>query len=219
MSEEGMIPEQAQEESSGTQSAIEDAAGKETAVEQALSFEEQLEQLRQELEAAECKAIENYEQWLRSVAEMRNYKKRIEQERANLIRDANAALISHLLPVIDDFERAMAVLPNKELLRFTWIEGVAMIFHRFQSILEQHGLQAIEAIEHPFDPYFHDAILYEEVDMDHDQIVLEELQKGYKLHDRVLRPTLVKVGRGVESSPEETTEDQPEQESPTPDEE
>jgi len=156
---------------------------------------EDIEALQQELEEERRKASEQYDQWLRSVAELRNYKKRVEQERQQVIRGANATLVSHLLPALDDFERAMAVLPDEKLARFSWVEGILLVYRRILAVLEQHGLQAIEAVGQPFDPYVHDAILFEEVPADRDQVVLAELQRGYKLHERLLRPALVKVGK------------------------
>ncbi len=163
---------------------------------------EKVEELRRELEEAKGKAAENYDQWLRSVAELRNYKKRVDQERENQSREANAALIAQLLPVLDDLDRAMHSLPDEKLLHFSWIEGILLIYRRLQLVLEQFGLKPVEAVGKPFDPYMHEAILYEEVPAEKDQLVLADLQKGYKLYDRVLRPTLVKVGRAVTPAPE-----------------
>lgn len=174
----------------------------------------EIDSLRQQLEEECAKASEYYDQWLRSVAELRNYKKRVQQEQQQLIREANAELVSHLLPVLDDFERAMTVLPDAQLRQFTWVEGIQLIYHRLQSILQQHGLQAIEALGQPFDPYFHEGILYEQVSANQDQIVLQELQRGYKFQERVLRPTLVKVGRAMEGAAEQ--EEQEMQEPPVP---
>ncbi len=160
---------------------------------------EETEALRRELEEEKKKSAEYYDQWLRSVAELRNYKKRVEQEREQMAQEATSGLVLRLLPLLDDFERALAVLPDEKLLRFSWIEGVILIYRRLQAVLEQHGLRAIEAAGKPFDPYFHEAILFEEVPAEQDGLVLTELQKGYKLGDRVLRPALVKVGKGRET--------------------
>ncbi|MGB9724173.1 MAG: nucleotide exchange factor GrpE [Chloroflexia bacterium] len=157
---------------------------------------EEAEDLRRELEEERKKSAEYYDQWLRSVAELRNYKKRIEQEREQMAQEAASGLVLRLLPILDDFERALAVLPDEKLLRFSWIEGVMLIYRRLQAVLEQSGLRAIEAVGKPFDPYIHEAVLFEEVPAEQDGLVLAELQKGYRLGDRVLRPALVKVGKG-----------------------
>ncbi len=162
---------------------------------------EETEALRRELEEERKKSAEYYDQWLRSVAELRNYKKRVEQEREQMAREAASGLVLRLLPILDDFERALAVLPDEKLLRFSWIEGVVLIYRRLQAILEQHGLRAIEAAGKPFDPYLHEAVLFEEVPAEQDGRVLAELQKGYKLGERVLRPALVKVGKALPATP------------------
>ncbi len=153
------------------------------------------EALRQALEEEKKKSAEYYDQWLRSVAELRNYKKRVEQEREQMAQEAAAGLVLRLLPILDDFERALAVLPDEKLLRFSWIEGVALIYRRLQATLEQDGLRAIESVGKPFDPYVHEAVFFEEAPAEQDSLVLAELQKGYRLRERVLRPALVKVGR------------------------
>ena len=167
-----------------------------------ISPDEEIAALRQQLEEEQKKSGETYDQYLRSVAELRNYKKRVEQERDQLAREASTGLIARLLPVLDDFDRAMAVLPDEQLLHLSWIEGIALIYRRFQAIMEQAGLRSIEAVGQPFDPYLHEAILYDEVPADQDGIVLVDLQKGYKLLDRVLRPTLVKVGKAAAAATE-----------------
>ncbi len=168
-----------------------------------VSPEEELATLRRQLEEEKAKSAETYDQYLRSVAELRNYKKRVEQEREQQAREAGAGLISRLLPVLDDFDRAMTVLPDEKLLHLSWIEGIVLIYRRLQAVLEQSGVRPIEAVGQPFDPYQHEAILYEEVPPDQDGVVLHELQKGYKLYERVLRPTLVKVGKAAASPPPE----------------
>jgi molecular chaperone GrpE len=183
------------------------------------------EALRRELEEEKKKSAEYYDQWLRSVAELRNYKKRVEQEREQMAQEAASGLLLRLLPILDDFERALAVLPDEKLLRFSWIEGVMLIYRRLLATLEQHGLRAMETVGKPFDPYFHEAVLFEEVPAGQDGLVLAELQKGYKLGDRVLRPALVKVGKSTaaaetpaqaESSPEEKAQQKAESDQNTP---
>jgi molecular chaperone GrpE len=161
------------------------------------SLQQELAALCQQLEEEKKKAAENYDQYLRSVAELRNYKKRAEQEREQWAREANADLLARLMPILDDFDRAMVILPDEQLRHLSWIEGIALIYRRLQVALEQAGLRPIEALNQPFNPYYHEAILYEEAPAEQDGIVLADLQKGYKLYDRVLRPTLVKVGKAM----------------------
>lgn len=129
--------------------------------------------------------------WQRAQADFANFKKRIEQERAEFAKFANSALMSSLLPVIDDFERALE--NASEQIDSGWIAGIELIYRKLLTELENQGLSKIEADGQDFDPNFHQAVLYEEGD---EGKVIEELQKGYMLHDRLLRPTMVKVGKG-----------------------
>ncbi len=116
------------------------------------------------------------DKWLRAVADYKNFKRRAEQERAELIRGASAGLLLKLLPVVDDIERAAASAPAER-------------------ILESEGVTAIAALGQEFDPNQHEAVIYEDTGDGSDGRVVAELQKGYKLRDRVLRPTMVKVGK------------------------
>lgn len=154
----------------------------------------QAELLAKELEQERAKAKEYLENWQRAEAELRNYRRRVDQERADFSKQANSRLIQRLLPVVDDFERALTTMPNA-LHTLTWAQGIVHIYRKFMTVLEQEGVRPIEAVGKPFDPKYHEAILYEEgSDGSADQVVAE-LQRGYMLHDRVLRPALVKVGR------------------------
>ena len=136
--------------------------------------------------------------WQRAQADLSNFRKRVEQEREDLIRQANAGVISSILPVLDDLERALANVEPR-LVGLTWIDGVRLVYHRLRSVLESHGVVTIDAIGKEFDPREHEAMLYGEGD---EGIVVGELQKGYKLHERLLRPALVRVGQGQGSQPE-----------------
>ena len=147
--------------------------------------------LRAELEAARARADEHYRSWQRSAADFANFKRRVDEEK----RFAERWLIRDLLPALDDFERAWAALP-RELRSLTWIEGVWQVNAKLLAVLQQHGLTAIEDAQgKPFDPLQHEAVLHEEGDPSEQTEVAAELQRGYRLHDRVLRPALVKVGR------------------------
>ena len=177
------------------------AAVQEVSVEEATAVEEasELETLRKELEEAKAKAAEYLEGWQRTQAEFANFKKRNEQERKELLKMANATLITKLLPIFDDFERAFQTLP-KSLLNFTWIDGIALIYRRLQAILEAEGLSVIETEGQDFDPLLHEAVTYEESDDHEEGQIIGEVQKGYKLGDRVLRPALVRVAKGKSAS-------------------
>jgi len=145
--------------------------------------------------------------WQRAEADFSNYKKRAEQEKSELVNSASTGLILSVLPVLDDLERALASLPPK-LAGLTWVDGVRLIHRKLRAILEAQGLSEIEAAGQPFDPSLHEAVGHQEGE---EGMVIEEVQKGYKLKDKVLRPTLVVVGKGnegkaEEEKPEEATE-------------
>ena len=155
----------------------------------------ELEALRQELEEAKAQAAEYLDGWQRARAEFANYKKRNEQERQELFKLANTTLITRLLPIFDDFERAFQTLPSN-LLSLTWIDGVALIYRRLQAILDGEGLTPMETEGQSFDPLLHEAVTYEESAEHEEGQIIGEVQRGYKLGDRVLRPALVRVAKG-----------------------
>ena len=148
--------------------------------------------LEAELARARAQAAEYLDQWRRAVAELSNARKRMEREREEMTRLSNQLLLTRLLPVLDDLERAMAALPP-DMLRFSWVEGVAYIQRKLWLTLEGEGLKRIQAAGQPFDPQRHEAVLREETTTCPDGQVMAELQTGYELHGRVLRPALVKV--------------------------
>ncbi len=132
--------------------------------------------------------------WQRAEADFVNYKRRVKQERDEARRLANAALIINILPVLDDLERALASL-NIQLVGLTWFDGIRLIYRKLQLVLESAGVSQIEAEGQPFDPRFHEAVMYGEGE---EGKVVAEVQRGYKLNDRVLRPAMVIVGKGKE---------------------
>ncbi|RRR73681.1 MAG: nucleotide exchange factor GrpE [Candidatus Viridilinea halotolerans] len=153
-----------------------------------------LTELEARLAQAEAQATEYKDQWLRTTADFKNFKRRTELERSEMIRSASSALIMKLLPVMDDFERAIANIPP-EIAETPWWGGTQLIAQKLRTVLESEGVTAIEAVGNEFDPNLHEAVLYEDAE-GQDGLVTDELQRGYKLGDRVLRPSMVKVGRG-----------------------
>jgi molecular chaperone GrpE len=133
--------------------------------------------------------------WQRAEADFSNYKKRTEQERDELRRFGNVSLIINLLPVIDDFERAFSSL-DSHLASLSWFDGIYLIYRKLQQLLENAGVKPIESEGQTFDPRYHEAVAHVEGE---DGKVLSEVQRGYKLHDRVLRPAMVVVGKGKAS--------------------
>ncbi|MGC8839211.1 MAG: nucleotide exchange factor GrpE [Anaerolineae bacterium] len=190
--EQEFTPERDVEQGPGSQQPAEAPA--EAAAEAPAREAENLARLQAALEEARKQADEYLDQWRRSVAEFSNYRKRVEKERQEFAQQANARLISRLLVLLDDFERAFATLPPA-LMNLTWIEGLHLIYRKLQVILEGEGLEAMETVGKPFDPLEHEAVTYEEVEGVEDGQVIGEVQKGYRLHGRVLRPALVRVAR------------------------
>ena len=168
------------------------AGEQQTAPDGAASTEQGAQSLEEQLVALRSEQEEQFRGWQRTQADFVNYRRRVEQERAELIKSAEAALIHDLLPVLDDLDRAITSLPA-DLHGLTWVDGVLLIERKLAALLEQHGLTSIEAVGKEFDPNEHEAVL-REGDPGEATTVTAELQRGYRLHDRVLRPTLVKVG-------------------------
>jgi molecular chaperone GrpE len=159
----------------------------------------ELDTLKRQLEEEKQKAAENLAGWQRAAADFANYRKRTEQEKNELIRYANANLILKILPILDDFERAMQTMPNDRLAQLTWVDGIFLVERKLRAVLESEGVQPIQALGQAFDPAFHEAVLQEDTpEASQDGKVLAELQKGYTLNERVLRPTMVKVGTRVD---------------------
>jgi molecular chaperone GrpE len=156
--------------------------------------EEDIESLTKALAEEKEKAERYLANWQRAQADLINFKKRSEQEKEEVIKFANAMLLMNLLPILDDFERALDNVSSK-LAGLTWVDGIRLIHRKLQAVLESHGISQIEALGNDFDPALHEAVLEEEGE---EGKVIEELQKGYKLHERVLRPAMVKVGKGKE---------------------
>jgi molecular chaperone GrpE len=156
--------------------------------------------LEEELAAAKNKAEEYLSSWQRTQADFLNYKRRTEAERQEFNSFANANLVSAILPVLDDLERALDAVPTK-YAKSDWVEGVRLVERKFKTILEGQGVKPILALGMAFDPNFHEALRQ---DKGEEGIVIGEFQKGYTLNDKLLRPARVVVGNGeVEDTKEE----------------
>jgi molecular chaperone GrpE len=130
-----------------------------------------------------------YDRLLRRTAEFDNYRRRVERERAEFAEFAGMETVGALLPVLDDFERALKVEPaDKE-----YAKGMELIYQSFLDILKKIGLEPIEATGRPFDPYLHHAVEKAPTGEVEDNTVLEELRRGYNFKGRLLRPAMVKV--------------------------
>jgi molecular chaperone GrpE len=150
-----------------------------------------LEELQAQLDEAQAQADELMRARQRAAADYANYKRRTDEERDTVARFANALLIGKLLAVLDDFDRALDHAPPDT--DDAWVEGVRLVERKLRSVLESEGVTPIDAVGQPFDPNVHEAVVHEETADHPDNTVIDELQRGYRLHDRVLRPALVKV--------------------------
>ncbi|MGI8999989.1 MAG: nucleotide exchange factor GrpE [Candidatus Limnocylindria bacterium] len=152
---------------------------------------ERIELLERELSGVRRSDEEHRNNWHRSAADFANYKRRTDEERGTLTQFSNAILINKLLAVLDDFDRALESLPSE--VHDPWVEGVRLTERKLRSVVESEGVTPIESVGQPFDPNLHEAVLHEETADHPDNQVIGELQRGYRLHDRIIRPSLVRV--------------------------
>lgn len=154
--------------------------------------EADIETFKQALAEEKEKAEGYLANWQRSQADFINYKRRSEQEKEEINKFAASALMLDLLSILDDLKRAFDSIPV-DVENISWADGIRLIGRKLQTGLEAQGLTPIKAVGEIFDPHIHEAMshCYGE-----EGIIIEELQKGYTLHDRVLRPSKVVVGNG-----------------------
>ena len=157
-----------------------------------------IETLKQALADEKEKAESNLAGWQRAQADFANYKRRTEQELQEIGKLANANLMLNLLPVLDDFERALNNAPGNQA-DVTWVDGIKLIDRKLQGALEAMGLSQIKALGEPFDPNIHEAVMQAK---GKEGMVIEELEKGYMFQDKIIRPTKVVVGSGEEKEEE-----------------
>jgi molecular chaperone GrpE len=131
---------------------------------------------------------------LRKTAEFENFRKRIDRERQSVSEAAAADLITELLPLVDDMERALKAEAGKDAEAYR--RGVELIHRRLVETLKKRGVRPIEAVGADFDPFRHQAVTYEPVEGRRDGEIVEEFGRGYMLGDRLLRPSMVKVAKG-----------------------
>ncbi len=145
---------------------------------------------------AQAKLEELTNDYKRLAADFANYRKRSEAERLDFAKFAKADLIAKLLDVLDGYDRALATVPD-ELKGQPWVEGMWLVERKLRSILDAEGLEPIDSLGKPFDPYLHEAVAYVESDQP-EGTVIQEHHKAYRLHDRVIRPALVTVAKKKE---------------------
>ncbi len=189
MDDNRIMPEEGDEGSESSDMAN----GREKAIE---LEDEDVEALKKAFAEEEAKAGKYLANWQRAQADFINYKRRTEQEKGDIVRLANAGLILNLLSVVDDMERALDHVSDK-LAGSKWVDGIVLIYRKFMAILEANGVSEMKALGAQFDPSLHEAVVHVEGESDK---VIAVVQKGYMLNDRVLRPAMVKVGNGRDST-------------------
>lgn len=155
------------------------------------------EQLKKQLEEAKQEIVQEHDQLLRLSAEFENYKKRMNRQMDDFRKYANEALLKDLLSVVDNLERALNTSGENtgESMQACVTEGVEMTLNEILKILSKFNVTPIEALGKPFDPVFHEAVMQEESEEQPENTVINEFQKGYLIHDRLLRPSMVVVSK------------------------
>ncbi len=153
------------------------------------------------LQEKAAKAEENWDLYLRSKAELENYRRRATRERQEAVRYAAQGVIEKLLPVLDSFEKAVEASQNGDAASISSLqEGVAMVHGQLRSALTDSGVQEIDAAGQVFDPNIHEAVAQHETSEVPEGQVLHQVRKGYKLHERLVRPATVVVAKAPSAS-------------------
>ena len=155
-----------------------------------------VKELENRCETAEQESKQNYERLLRVSADFENFKKRSFRETDDFRKYANELLLLELLTVVDNLERAIQSTSGENNEAGCVIEGVEMTLKALLKIFERFSVKLIEAVGKPFDPNFHQAVMQEASDLYPENTIISEFQKGYMLHDRLLRPSMVVVSKG-----------------------
>ena len=146
-----------------------------------------------ELGAARAEAVQHLDDLRRVQAEFENYRKRILKEQTSLVERATAGVVERMLPVLDDFELALMAADRTKDYE-SMVRGVEIVYSKLREVLEKEGLERIDALDRPFDPELHEAVMHGEGEGDM-LVVVDEMRPGYKLAGRTLRPAMVKVAR------------------------
>ena len=153
--------------------------------------------LKDDVAAAKQEAAENHDRLLRVCADFENYKKRAQRQMDDHRKYSNTELIKDLLPIIDNLERAVAAQKQSpEGSEACMAEGVEMTLNEIKNVLKKYDVTPVEASGKPFDPNYHEAMMQEDRPDLPENTVVNELQKGYLLHDRLIRPSMVVVSKG-----------------------
>ena len=171
--------------------------------------EDPAEALENQIEKAEKESAEHYDRFLRLSAEFDNYKKRSTREMDDFRKFANKSIIKEILSVVDNLERALQSVDTAKKTESAFVEGVKMTLAEILKIFEKFAVKPIHAMHELFDPIYHQAVMQEETEEQPNNTVIRELQKGYLIHDRLLRPSMVVVSKSTISKKTDKGEDPP----------
>jgi molecular chaperone GrpE len=179
--------------------ADEDASKDQSEKTDAVEVEDPIKDLEAKLEAKDQEAKDSYDRLLRVSAEFENYKKRTSRELEEFRKFANQSLIKEMLSVVDNLELAMNSTNGHKAIDQGLLQGLDMTHREILKVFEKFNVKPIEAKGQAFDPTFHEAVMQEETDEFEENTVINELQKGYLIHDRLLRPAMVVVARSKDN--------------------
>lgn len=155
------------------------------------------------LESMEQESKDSHDRFLRVSAEFENYKKRAAREMNDFRKFANESFVKAMLPVVDNLDRAIESSSDDDHSNSSVVEGVNMTLKEILKIFEQFGVKPFESLGKTFDPALHQAVMQEESDDHPEKTILNELEKGYMMHDRLLRPAMVVVSKKTDSENQE----------------
>ncbi len=171
--------------------------GRESVLEPEGTAEERGQEVLKKLEEKEKESAAHYDRYLRAVADLENYKKRIARDHADLVKYGNEKLIRDLMPILDSLDRALKQTNDVSAEVQAFIDGLKLIEAQFVACLQKHGVEKIEARGKDFDPNFHQAVMMIESEDFEDNKVVEEFETGYLLNGRLLKPAKVSVSKRV----------------------
>ncbi len=160
-------------------------------------MEKALEQLQADKELAEQKAKESHDRMLRLAAEFENFQKRMAKEKEDIVRYGTEKIVKEMLPVLDSLEKALEHA-DENVDKVAMVEGIELVLKQFLKTMEKFGVHPLDSLGKPFDPNYHEAMAHQETQEQAPDTVVHEVRRGYKLHDRLLRPSLVTVAKPPE---------------------
>lgn len=175
------------------------ASNQESELNNFAKFALEMAEVQDKVEALTREKAVLYDQVLRRQAEFENFRKRVDKEKTEFYQRTRAEILLELLPVLDNFDRALLSLGDSEGDRESLRQGIELIHRQFSEALKKLGLQPVEAIGQVFDPHIHEAVTVEPTDKHEENTIIEEFERGYRMGDRLLRPAKVKVAAAPEN--------------------